>query len=151
MKKIIQILILLIPFIFLVFIISCSNNSNNQFSEFKLEKDLKKIELYLKEKDLILVEHRRTSNQQFTPSESELLEPVLKVINFPSININSECLDVGTDIRESFNNYPIFVLSKENEILAYLVKFPNSTGIVSANKNLIPVILLDDLLKYLGC
>ena len=88
MKKIIQILILLIPFIFLVFIISCSNNSNNQFSEFKLEKDLKKIELYLKEKDLILVEHRRTSNQQFTPSESELLEPVLKIINFPSININ---------------------------------------------------------------
>ena len=144
MKKIIQILILLIPFIFLVFIISCSNNSNNQFSEFKLEKDLKKIELYLKEKDLILVEHRRTSNQQFTPSESELLEPVLKIINFPSININSECLDVGTDIREAFNNYPIFVLSKE-------VKFPNSTGIVSANKNLIPVILLDDLLKYLGC
>ena len=109
MKKIIQILILLIPFIFLVFIISCSNNSNNQFSEFKLEKDLKKIELYLKEKDLILVEHRRTSNQQFTPSESELLEPVLKVINFPSININSECLDVGADIRESFNNYPIFI------------------------------------------
>ena len=61
------------------------------------------------------------------------------------------CVDVGADIREAFNNYPIFVLSKENEILAYLVKFPNSTGIVSANKNLIPVILLDDLLKYLGC
>ena len=89
MKRIIQILILLIPFIILVFVISCSNNNGSQFSEFKLEKDYKKIESSLNGKDLILVEHRRTSNQQFLPSESELLEPVLKISNFPSNNINS--------------------------------------------------------------
>ena len=57
MKRIIQILILLIPFIILVFVISCSNNNGSQFSEFKLEKDYKKIESYLNGKDLILVEH----------------------------------------------------------------------------------------------
>ena len=150
-KRIIQILILLIPFIILVFVISCSNNNGSQFSEFKLEKDYKKIESYLNGKDLILVEHRRTSNQQFLPSESELLEPVLKISNFPSNNINSGCLDIGIDVKDSFKNYPLFILNKNNEILAYLVRFPNSTGIISANKNSIPVILLDDLLGYLGC
>ena len=150
-RKIIQILILLIPFIILIFVISCSNNEDSEYSEFKLQRNLSSIESLLKEKDLMLVEHRRTSNQQFSPSESELLEPVLEINNFPSININLVCIDIGIKIKDSLRNYPLFVLEKNDKILAYLVKFPNSTGIISANKNSIPVILLDDLMKYLGC
>jgi len=150
-KKIVQILILLIPFIILIFVISCSNNENSEYSEFKLERDLKTIESLLKEKDLMLIEHRRTSIQQFSPSESELLEPALEINNFPSANINSECMNIGIKIKDSLRNYPLFVLEDNDKILAYLVKFPNSTGIVSANKNKIPVILLSDLMEYLGC
>ncbi len=150
-KKIVQILILLIPFIILIFVISCSNNEGSEYSEFKLERDSKTIESLLKEKDLMLIEHRRTSIQQFSPSESELLEPALEINSFPSININSGCMNIGVKIKDSLKNYPLFVVEDNDKILAYLVKFPNSTGIVSANKNKIPVILLSDLMEYLGC
>jgi hypothetical protein len=150
-KKIIQILVLLIPFIILLFVISCSSNEDPDYSEFKLERDLKVIESYLKEKDLILVEHRRTSNQQFSPSESELLEPIVEINSFPGISTDSGCMEIGIKIKNSLQIYPLFVLGDNDKVLAYLVKFPNSTGIISANKKLIPVILIDDLMKYLGC
>jgi len=60
-------------------------------------------------------------------------------------------MEIGIKIKNSLQIYPLFVLGDNDKVLAYLVKFPNSTGIISANKKLIPVILIDDLMKYLGC
>jgi hypothetical protein len=150
-KKIVQIIILLIPFIILLFIISCKSNVESEYSGFLLEKDMKNIDSYLSKKDLILVEHRKTSNQQFLPSEAELSQPLIELKDFPNINFNSKCVDYGLKIESLIRNYPLFILDSNKNILAYLVKFPNSTGIIFANKKQIPVILLDDLLKYLGC
>ena len=51
--------------------------------------------------------------------------------------------------KSSMRNYPLFIINEKNEVLAYLVKFRNTTGILSANQQSIPVILLQDFKDYL--
>ena len=119
--------------------------------EFKVTKDFELIEKTLSEKKLYFIEHRRTSNQQFSPSDSELKEPRYVADNFPKINDKNECDEIFSEIKSSMRNYPLFIINEKNEVLAYLVKFRNTTGILSANQQSIPVILLQDFKDYFGC
>ncbi len=152
MKRLIQILVLLAPFLLFIFFNACSSQSS-EYPEFIYIKDPNSIEQILSGNDLTLVEHRRTSNQQFKPSNSELDQQIVVFNNFPSQNSILECPLEGMELKNKLRNYPVFILSKNNkeDILAYLVKFSNSTGVLSANEQNIPVFLFEDFLKYLGC
>lgn len=152
MKRLIQILVLLAPFLLFLFLNACSSQ-NSEYPEFTFSKDPNLIEKILSGHDLTLVEHRRTSNQQFKPSNSELEQQIVIFNNFPSQGATLNCPLAGAELKNKLRNYPIFILNKNNKevILAYLVKFSNSTGVLSANEQNIPVFLFEDFLKYLGC
>ena len=149
-KRIIQIVVLLLPFLIFLIFSSCSDPKPID-DEFKVTKDFELIEKTLSEKKLYFIEHRRTSNQQFSPSDSELKEPRYVADNFPKINDKNECDEIFNEIKSSMRNYPLFIINEKNEVLAYLVKFRNTTGILSANQQSIPVILLEDIKDYFGC
>ena len=146
LKRVIQIIVLLLPFLLFLIFSSCSGHD-----EFVVTKDLNIIETVLSGKGLEFVEHRRTSIQQFKPSESELKEPRFKLKNFPRINEAEGCNQVFYELEKSMRNYPLFIIDSSNNVIAYLVKFRNTTGILSANKLEIPVVLLDDFKIYFGC
>ena len=149
-KRIIQIIVLILPFLIFLIFSSCSDPKPID-DEFKVTKDFELIEKTLSEKKLYFIEHRRTSNQQFSPSDSELKEPRYVADNFPKINDKNECDEIFNEIKSSMRNYPLFIINEKNEVLAYLVKFRNTTGILSANQQSIPVILLQDFKDYFGC
>ena len=149
-KRIIQIVVLLLPFLIFLIFSSCSDPKPID-DEFKVTKDFELIEKTLSEKKLYFIEHRRTSNQQFGPSDSELKEPRYVADNFPKINDKNECNEIFSQIKRSMRNYPLFIINEKNDVLAYLVKFRNTTGILSANQQSIPVILLEDFKDYFGC
>ena len=149
-KRIIQIVVLLLPFLIFLIFSSCSDPKPID-DEFKVTKDFELIEKTLSEKKLYFIEHRRTSNQQFSPSDSELKEPRYVADNFPKINDKNECNEIFSQIKRSMRNYPLFIINEKNDVLAYLVKFRNTTGILSANQQSIPVILLQDFKDYFGC
>ena len=149
-KRIIQILVLILPFLIFLIFSSCSDPKPID-DEFKVTKDFELIEKTLSEKKLYFIEHRRTSNQQFSPSDSELKEPRYVADNFPKINDKNECDEIFSEIKSSMRNYQLFIINEKNEVLAYLVKFRNTTGILSANQQSIPVILLEDIKDYFGC
>ena len=149
-KRIIQIVVLLLPFLIFLIFSSCSDPKPID-DEFKVTKDFELIEKTLSEKKLYFIEHRRTSNQQFSPSDSELKEPRYIADNFPKINDKNECNEIFSQIKRSMRNYPLFIINEKNDVLAYLVKFRNTTGILSANQQSIPVILLQDFKDYFGC
>ena len=149
-KRIIQIIVLILPFLIFLIFSSCSDPKPID-DEFKVTKDFELIEKTLSEKKLYFIEHRRTSNQQFSPSDSELKEPRYVADNFPKINDKNECDEIFSEIKISMRNYPLFIINEKNEVLAYLVKFRNTTGILSANQQSIPVILLEDFKDYFGC
>ena len=149
-KRLFQIIVLLLPFLLFLFIYSCSSEEPT-FDEFVVTKDFNLIEMALSGKNLEFVEHRRTSIQQFRPSESELKEPRYKIDRFPSINSSKNCNDVFFEIESSMRNYPLFIIDTESNVVGYLVKFRNTTGILSANQKEIPVILLEDFKIYFGC
>ena len=149
-KRIIQIVVLLLPFLIFLIFSSCSDPKPID-DEFKVTKDFELIEKTLSEKKLYFIEHRRTSNQQFSPSDSELKEPRYIADNFPKINDKNECNEIFSQIKRSMRNYPLFIINEKNEVLAYLVKFRNTTGILSANQQSIPVILIEDFKDYFGC
>ncbi len=149
-KRIIQIVVLLLPFLIFLIFSSCSDPKPID-DEFKVTKDFELIEKTLSEKKLYFIEHRRTSNQQFSPSDSELKEPRYVADNFPKINDKNECNEIFSQIKRSMRNYPLFIINEKNDVLAYLVKFRNTTGILSANQQSIPVILLEDFKDYFGC
>ena len=146
LKRVIQIIVLLLPFLLFLIFSSCSGHD-----EFVVTKDLNLIETVLSGKELEFVEHRRTSIQQFKPSESELKEPRFKLKKFPRINEAEGCNQVFYELEKSMRNYPLFIIDSSNDVIAYLVKFRNTTGILSANKLDIPVVLLDDFKIYFGC
>ena len=149
-KRIIQILVLILAV--LIFLIFCSCSDPKPIDdEFKVTKDFELIEKTLSEKKLYFIEHRRTSNHQFIPSDSEIMEPRYVADNFPKINDKNECDEIFSEIKSSMRNYPLFIINEKNEVLAYLVKFRNTTGILSANQQSIPVILLQDFKDYFGC
>ena len=149
-KRIIQIVVLLLPFLIFLIFSSCSDPKPID-DEFKVTKDFELIEKTLSEKKLYFIEHRRTSNQQFSPSDSELKEPRYIADNFPKINDKNECNEIFSQIKRSMRNYPLFIINEKNDVLAYLVKFRNTTGILSANQQSIPVILIEDFKDYFGC
>ena len=149
-KRIIQIIVLILPFLIFLIFSSCSDPKPID-DEFKVTKDFELIEKTLSEKKLYFIEHRRTSNQQFSPSDSELKEPRHVADNFPKINDKNECDEIFIEIKSSMRNYPLFIINEKNEVLAYLVKFRNTTGILSANQQSIPVVLLEDFKDYFGC
>ena len=149
-KRIIQIVVLLLPFLIFLIFSSCSDPKPID-DEFKVTKDFELIEKTLSERKLYFIEHRTTSNQQFSPSDSELKEPRYVADNFPKINDKNECDEMFIEIKNSMRNYPLFIINEKNEVLAYLVKFRNTTGILSANQQNIPVILLEDFKDYFGC
>ena len=149
-KRIIQIVVLLLPFLIFLIFSSCSDPKPID-DEFKVTKDFELIEKTLSEKKLYFIEHRRTSNQQFSPSDSELKEPRYIADNFPKINDKNECNEIFSQIKRSMRNYPLFIINEKNDVLAYLVKFRNTTGILSANQQSIPVVLLEDFKDYFGC
>ena len=149
-KRIIQIVVLLLPFLIFLIFSSCSDPKPID-DEFKVTKDFELIEKTLSERKLYFIEHRTTSNQQFSPSDSELKEPRYVADNFPKINNKNECDEMFIEIKNSMRNYPLFIINEKNEVLAYLVKFRNTTGILSANQQNIPVILLEDFKDYFGC
>ncbi len=149
-KRIIQIVVLLLPFLIFLIFSSCSDPKPID-DEFKVTKDFELIEKTLSEKKLYFIEHRRTSNQQFSPSDSELKEPRYVADNFPKINDKNECNEIFSQIKRSMRNYPLFIINEKNDVLAYLVKFRNTTGILSANQQSIPVILIEDFKDYFGC
>lgn len=149
-KRIIQIIVLLLPFLIFLIFSSCSDPKPID-DEFKVTKDFELIEKTLSEKKLYFIEHRRTSNQQFSPSDSELKEPRYVADNFPKINDKNECDEIFSEIKSSMRNYPLFIINEKNDVLAYLVKFRNTTGILSANQQSIPVVLLEDFKDYFGC
>ena len=60
---------------------------------------------------------------------------------------NRNTIIVATEI----NSGEQIIINEKNEVLAYLVKFRNTTGILSANQQSIPVILLQDFKDYFGC
>ena len=150
LKRVIQIIVLLLPFLLFLIFSSCSGQEPT-FDEFVVTKDLNLIETVLSDKELEFVEHRRTSIQQFKPSDSELKEPRFKLKKFPKINEVDGCNQVFYEIEKSMRNYPLFIIDSSNDVIAYLVKFRNTTGILSANKLDIPVVLLDDFKIYFGC
>ncbi|MEE2620646.1 MAG: hypothetical protein VYD40_02510 [Chloroflexota bacterium] len=149
-KRVVQIIVLLLPFLAFLIFSSCADPQPID-DEFKVTKDMNLIEETLFEKKLYFIEHRRTSNQQFSPSESELNEPRFIIDNFPKINEKKDCNEIFYEIKNSMRNYPLFIINEKNEVLAYLVKFRNTTGILSANQQNIPVILLEDFEDYFGC
>ena len=149
-KRIIQIIVLILPFLIFLIFSSCSDPKPID-DEFKVTKDFELIEKTLSEKKLYFIEHRRTSNQQFSPSDSELKEPRYVADNFPKMNNKNECDEMFIEIKNSMRNYPLFIINEKNDVLAYLVKFRNTTGILSANQKNIPVILLEDFKDYFGC
>jgi hypothetical protein len=150
LKRVIQIIVLLLPFLLFLIFSSCSVQEPT-FDEFVVTKDLNLIETVLSDKELEFVEHRRTSIQQFKPSESELKEPRFKLKKFPNLNEIEGCNQVFYELENSMRNYPLFIIDSSDNVIAYLVKFRNTTGILSANKLEIPVVLLDDFKVYFGC
>ena len=152
MKRLIQILVLLAPFLLFIFFNACSS-TNSEYPEFTFIKDPNLMEKFLAGYDLTLVEHRRTSNQQFKPSNSEINQQLVIFNNFPYQNNSLKCPLAGLELKNKLRNYPIFILDNDNKevILAYLVKFSNSTGVLSANEQNIPVFLFEDFLQYLSC
>ena len=145
-RRVIQIIVLLLPFLLFLIFSSCSGHD-----EFVVTEDLNLLETVLSNKELEFVEHRRTSNQQFKPSESELKEPRFKVKKFPKINEAEGCNQVFYELEKSMRNYPLFIIDSNSNVIAYLVKFRNTTGILAANKLEIPVVLIDDFKIYFGC
>ena len=146
LRRVIQIIVLLLPFLLFLIFSSCSGHD-----EFVVTEDLNLLETVLSNKELEFIEHRRTSNQQFKPSESELKEPRFKVKKFPKINEAEGCNQVFYELEKSMRNYPLFIIDSNSNVIAYLVKFRNTTGILSANKLEIPVVLIDDFIIYFGC
>ena len=116
-KRIIQIVVLLLPFLIFLIFSSCSDPKPID-DEFKVTKDFKLIEKTLSEKKLYFIEHRRTSNQQFSPSDSELKEPRYVADNFPKISDKNECDEIFSEIKSSMRNYPLFIINEKNEVLA---------------------------------
>ena len=145
-RRVIQIIVLLLPFLLFLIFSACSGHD-----EFVVTEDLNLLETVLSNKELEFVEHRRTSNQQFKPSESELKEPRFKVKKFPKINEAEGCNQVFYELEKSMRNYPLFIIDSNSNVIAYLVKFRNTTGILAANKLEIPVVLIDDFKIYFGC
>jgi len=146
LRRVIQIIVLLLPFLLFLIFSSCSGHD-----EFVVTEDLNLLETVLSNKELEFIEHRRTSNQQFKPSESELKEPRFKVKKFPKINEAEGCNQVFYELEKSMRNYPLFIIDSNSNVIAYLVKFRNTTGILAANKLEIPVVLIDDFKIYFGC
>tara|TARA_Y100000996_G_scaffold205866_1_gene161511 strand:+ start:163 stop:606 length:444 start_codon:yes stop_codon:yes gene_type:complete len=146
LRRVIQIIVLLLPFLLFLIFSSCSGHD-----EFVVTEDINLIETVLSNKELEFIEHRRTSNQQFKPSESELKEPRFKVKKFPKINEAEGCNQVFYELEKSMRNYPLFIIDSNSNVIAYLVKFRNTTGILAANKLEIPVVLIDDFKIYFGC
>ena len=146
LRRVIQIIVLLLPFLLFLIFSSCSGHD-----EFVVTEDLNLLETVLSNKELEFIEHRRTSNQQFKPSESELKEPRFKVKKFPKINEAEGCNRVFYELEKSMRNYPLFIIDSNSNVIAYLVKFRNTTGILAANKLEIPVVLIDDFKIYFGC
>ena len=146
LRRVIQIIVLLLPFLLFLIFSSCSGHD-----EFVVTEDINQIETVLSNKELEFVEHRRTSNQQFKPSESELKEPRFKVKKFPKINEAEGCNQIFYELEKSMRNYPLFIIDSNSNVIAYLVKFRNTTGILAANKLEIPVVLIDDFKIYFGC
>ena len=146
LRRVIQIIVLLLPFLLFLIFSSCSGHD-----EFVVTEDLNLLETVLSNKELEFVEHRRTSNQQFKPSESELKEPRFKVKKFPKINEAEGCNQIFYELEKSMRNYPLFIIDSNSNVIAYLVKFRNTTGILAANKLEIPVVLIDDFKIYFGC
>lgn len=146
LKRVIQIFVLLLPFLIFLIFSSCSGHD-----DFVITTDLSLIEKTLSQKELEFIEHRRTSIQQFKPSESELKEPRYRVNKFPKINEGEGCNEIFYELENSMRNYPLFIIDSSDTVLAYLVKFRNTTGVLSANKVQIPVFMLDDFKIYFGC
>ena len=92
-KRVVQIIVLLLPFLAFLIFSSCADPQPID-DEFKVTKDMSLIEETLFEKKLYFIEHRRTSNQQFSPSDSELKEPRYVADNFPKINDKNECNEI---------------------------------------------------------